>query len=124
MSQRVIVLIEDQEDLLELITLALQLNGGADVRAFIDPLHALRDEVWRDADIALIDYQLGGNITGLDVARWVLDHGHPVRLFITTAWTLATDVTDELRRLGIGLIPKPYGHVNALRLQLGLEPYG
>lgn len=100
-----VLLVEDEDDLLALVSETLDVHGFAVTEAQdgTEAINALRSE--GPFDFVISDIAMPGNITGIDVAREVLDAHPSVRIILTSGHPLSyfPPLPDNTQ-----FLPKPY----------------
>jgi CheY-like chemotaxis protein len=80
-----VLLVEDSPDVAWLASFHLR-DAGCDVVTISDEWPRLFDAgTWRDVDVAVVDLHLGGDVTGVDVLRWLAEHSPAIRRVVFTA---------------------------------------
>lgn len=83
-----VVIIDDNEDILEIVSLALRPD---DVTTVTDPRDVLDEAVWEGIDAAIVDLMMP-TMHGRDVLQWLAEHApHVRRIALTAAPTLVDE---------------------------------
>jgi len=107
-AARVVLVVEDNADISWLASFHL-LDAGFAVRTIGSNWRQLFDlNTWLEVDVAVVDLNLGNDITGADVLRWLAEYLPGIRRVVFTASITAHDAGayDEAVALGHAFVPK------------------
>jgi CheY-like chemotaxis protein len=115
-----VLLVEDNPvDFAEFTQLLAQLNYTViqkpdlmPVSSYEDAIRILQSE--EPIEFALLDVNLKGEKTGVDVAEYIIKNGYPIKIIFTTAY-LSPENANDIAFIGtqFGTIPKPSGIVDS-----------
>jgi CheY-like chemotaxis protein len=82
------------------------------VSSYEDAIRILQSE--EPIEFALLDVNLKGEKTGVDVAEYIIKNGYPIKIIFTTAY-LSPENANDIAFIGtqFGTIPKPSGIVDS-----------
>lgn len=114
-----VLLVEDNPlDFVEFSRLLNQLGYSAiqkpdlmPVSSYEDAIHILRSDI--KIEFALLDVNLTGDKTGVDIAEFIIRNAYPIKIIFTTAY-LTPKTANDIAYIGtqFGTIPKPSGVVD------------
>jgi len=106
-------LIEDDVAIREMLQLVLQ-DAGFTVTTYataeecLQALRATREQALLPIDALIVDWRLPGSMSGIELIRHIRDNLHLDSLPIILTTAAAFNDTEELKRLHISLIEKPF----------------
>lgn len=119
-SQKWVLLVEDNPaDFVEFTQLLKQLGYTAIQKPDLMPVSSYADAIkilQSDSKIefALLDVNLTGDKTGVDIAEFIIRNNYPIKIIFTTAY-LTPKTANDIAYIGtqFGTIPKPSGVVDS-----------
>lgn len=114
-----VLLAEDNPaDFVEFTKLLRQLGYTAIQKPDLMPVSSYEDAVKilksdKKIEFALLDVNLTGNKTGVDIAEYIIRNNYPIKIIFTTAY-LTPETANDIAYIGtqFGTIPKPSGVVD------------
>lgn len=114
------LLVEDSlGDFIEFAQLLKQLGYTAIQKPDEMPVNCYDDAIailksYKKIEFALLDINLKGNKTGVDIAEYIIKNNYPIKIIFTTAY-LTPETANEIAFVGtqFGTIPKPSGIVDS-----------
>jgi DNA-binding response OmpR family regulator len=106
-------LIEDDVAIREMLRLVLQ-DAGFAITVYISAeeclpaLVATREQALLPIDVLIVDWRLPGSMSGIEVIRYIRDNLHLDSLPIILTTAAAFHDTEELKRLRVTLLQKPF----------------
>lgn len=108
-------IVEDHEDLRALLALML---GHAEVETVVTEVgdfpYLLSAEAWEDISAGIVDINLGKDVTGWDVLKYMKDNHPHVTRIVFTAYPQSSFAKDELELIDI-FLQKPVHTQDILR---------
>jgi len=106
-------LIEDDVAIREMLRLVLQDAGFAitvytSAEECLQALVAIREQASLPIDVLIVDWRLPGSISGIELIRQIRDNLHLNSLPIILTTAAAFNDTQELKRLHVTLLEKPF----------------
>lgn len=106
-------LIEDDVAIREMLQLVLQ-DAGFTITTYataeecLEALRATREQALLPIDVLIADWRLPGSMSGIELIRYIRDNLHLDSLPIILTTAAAFTDTEELKRLHITLLEKPF----------------
>lgn len=122
MSHRTILIVDDEQDIRSLVSMALELDAGWTVVEEPDATHAVERAAATHPDLILLDVNLGQRDGPSVLADLRADpRTAPVPVLFLTGNVRGSD-TESLRAMGAGVLPKPFDPMKlaaAIRAEVG-----
>lgn len=115
-SRRTILLVEDHEDVRRMMQRILERDGFHVVSVGSAPEALAQIERMASPDLVLTDIAMPGGMSGLQLARVLMEHDPDLPIVFTSGYDPGSDPVDTLVRPGENFIPKPAPPSEILRI--------
>lgn len=112
MSQKTIVIIDDENDILLMLEKYLTREGGYKVQTYSNPVVAI-SSLPKDVDLILLDIMMP-QMNGLDALPKLLEKNPNVKILMMTAYSTLDKVLNAHRHGADDYIMKPFSSLSAL----------